>query len=135
MATQGLAQKLRIAAGNAVLLLNEPEGYQQALGAVLDGAQIATEQAGQYDVVLLFARDRPELERSLRQATEAVRNGGILWIAWQKKASRGPADLNRDSLWAAVQPHGWGPVSNVAIDETWSALRFKPEGEIKRGVR
>lgn len=135
MATQGLAQKLRIAAGNAVLLLNAPEGYQQTLGALSSGAQIATEPAGQYDVVLLFARDRAELEQSLRQATEAVRNGGILWIAWQKMASRGPADLNRDSLWAAVQPHGWGPVSNVAIDETWSALRFKPENEIKRGER
>jgi hypothetical protein len=135
MATQGVMQKLRILQGNALLLLNAPEGYERMLGALPDGVQVAKEPSGQYDVVVLFARDRAELERVLRQATGAVRDGGVLWIAWEKKAKRGPDDLNRDSLWAAVQPSGWGPVTNVAIDETWSALRFKPESEIKRGER
>ncbi|MGZ3681890.1 MAG: hypothetical protein ACXVDI_25305 [Ktedonobacterales bacterium] len=135
MATQGVAQKLRIAGGCALLLLNAPEGYERMLGVLPDGVQIATEPVGQYDVVLLFVRDRAELERSLGLATEAVREGGVLWIAWQKKAKRGPDDLNRDSLWAAVQSSGWGPVTNVAIDAMWSALRFKPESEIKRGER
>lgn len=132
MATQGAAQKLRIARDTRRLLLNAPEGYARVLGALPDGVQAATESAGQYDVVLLFARDRAELERSLRQATEAVRGGGALWIDWEKKTRRGPDDLNRDSLWAAVQPSGWGPVTNVAIDEMWSALRFKPGVETKR---
>lgn len=131
MATQGVAQKLRIVGGSTVLLANAPEGYQRMLGALPDGVQIATEAAGQYDVVLLFVCDRAALERSLRQATEAVRSGGVFWIAWEKKARRGPDDLNRDSLWAAVQPSGWGPVTNVAIDEDWSALRFKPGAEVK----
>ncbi len=132
MATQGVAQKMRIIGGSTVLLVNAPEGYQRMLGALPEGVQIATEPAGQYDVVLLFARDRAELERSLRQATEAVRSGGVFWIAWEKKARRGPDDLNRDSLWAAVQPSGWGPVTNVAIDDGWSALRFKPGVEVTR---
>lgn len=134
VASQGVAQKLRIVGGSAVLLLHAPEGYVGMLGTLPDGVQIATEPAGQYDVVLLFVRDGAELERSLRQATEAVRSGGVFWIAWEKKARRGPDDLNRDSLWAAVQPSGWGPVTNVAIDDSWSALRFKPGVEVKPGT-
>lgn len=135
MAAQGVAQKLRIAGGSTLLLLNAPEGYARMLGALPDGVRVATEPGGQHDVVMLFARDRAELERSLRQAMEAVRGGGVFWIAWEKKARRGPDDLNRDSLWAAVQPSGWGPVTNVAIDAMWSALRFKPEIAVKRGER
>ena len=135
MAVQSVAQKLRIARDMQLLLLNAPQGYARMLGALPDGVQIATEPAGQYDVVLLFVRDRVELEHSLRLATKAVRGGGVFWIAWEKKARRGPDDLNRNSLWAAVQPSGWGPVTNVAIDEMWSALRFKPEAEITRDER
>src|SRR5690242_12965781 len=135
MATQGVAQKLRIAEGCALLLLNAPEEYEQVLGVLPNGVQVVTVAVGQHDVVLLFVRDRAELERSLVEATGAVRDGGVLWIAWEKKARRGPDDLNRDSLWAAVQPTGWGPVTNVAIDAMWSALRFKPEAEVKRGER
>lgn len=135
MAAQGVAQKLRIVGGSALLVLNAPEDYERVLGALPDGVTVATEPVGQHDVVLLFVRDRAELERSLRQAMEAVRVGGIFWIAWEKKSKRGPDDLNRDSLWAAVQPSGWGPVTNIAIDATWSALRFKPEIEVKRGER
>lgn len=134
MAAQGVAQKLRIAEGSTLLLLDAPEGYGQMLGVLPDGVRIATEPAGQHDVVVLFVRDRAELERSLRQATGAVRSGGVFWIAWEKKTRRGgPDDLNRDTLWAAVQPSGWGPVTNVAIDESWSALRFKSGAGVKRG--
>ena len=35
-------------------------------------------------------------------------------------------DLNRDTLAAALAVEGVQPVRQVAIDETWSALRFRP---------
>jgi hypothetical protein len=27
---------------------------------------------------------------------------------------------------------GWGPVMQIAIDEKWSALRWRPESDVKR---
>lgn len=38
-----------------------------------------------------------------------------------------PTDLNRDILWNLVEPAGWRPVRMVALDETWSAMRFRRE--------
>ena len=35
-------------------------------------------------------------------------------------------DVNRDTLWPILGEHGMRPVSQVAIDDTWSALRFRP---------
>ena len=34
--------------------------------------------------------------------------------------------------WKVVEEAGWGPVAQVAIDATWSSLRFKPEAQVKR---
>ena len=130
-----LAQKLRILAGNRVLVLQAPEGFADALAPLPDGVQVEAAAKGKdhYDVVQLFVKDSAELERYLKRAIGAVRAGGILWIAWPKKSAGVPTDLTRDTLWALVQPEGWGPVASVAIDEMWSGLRFKPSVEIKRG--
>jgi len=35
-------------------------------------------------------------------------------------------DLNRDRLAAALADRGVQPVRQVSIDDTWSALRFRP---------
>jgi hypothetical protein len=45
--------------------------------------------------------------------------------------SSSPTDINRDSLWPILSEHGMRPISQVAVDETWSALRFRAlrEGE------
>jgi hypothetical protein len=45
------------------------------------------------------------------------------WIAYPKG---GRADINRDSLWPRLAAHGLRPITQVAIDETWSGLRFRP---------
>jgi hypothetical protein len=52
----------------------------------------------------------------------------VLWVAYPK-ANR--ADINRDTLWPILGEYGMLPVAQVAVDEVWSALRFRPleEGE------
>jgi hypothetical protein len=45
------------------------------------------------------------------------------WVAYPK-GNR--ADVNRDSLWPLLAEHGFRPISQVALDDTWSALRFRP---------
>ena len=39
--------------------------------------------------------------------------------------------MNRDTLWPILAEYGLRPISQVAVDEVWSALRFRPlrEGE------
>ena len=134
MATS-LAQKLRILGGSRVALLNAPEGYTLTLDPLPGGAEvtvIAADSSEQYDVTLLFARDHSELERLAPAAIAATRDGGVLWIAWPKGGDKAKGAITRDTLWPVMAALGWGPVSNVALDETWSALRLRPEVEVKR---
>ena len=50
------------------------------------------------------------------------------WVAYQK-ANR--ADINRDSLWPILAEYGMRPITQVSVDDVWSALRFRTlrEGE------
>ena len=51
--------------------------------------------------------------------------GGLACAAYSKGGSKVPTDLNRDILWKLIEPLGWRPVRMVALDATWSAMRFK----------
>ncbi len=121
-----LARKLQIKPGNRVLLQNAPEGCGAALEPLPEGATVTTAARGEADVVLAFARDSKELGKLAPKAMKAVREGGILWMAYPKRTSGLDTDLTRDAGWKVVDEAGWGAVAQVAIDATWSAVRFKP---------
>ncbi|MFI5272592.1 MAG: DUF3052 domain-containing protein [Ktedonobacterales bacterium] len=136
MAETPLAKKLRILPGTRVLLLNAPAEFSPALEPLPEGVQIVTPAAsgGQCDVVLAFASDSAALVAVRAAAIAATKREGVLWFAYQKK-STGRGDLQRETVWELVRSTGWGPVTQIALDDTWSALRFRPEANIARGGR
>jgi hypothetical protein len=80
---------------------------------------------GEADVTVAFVRARAELATIAVPAIDAARRDHLAWIAYPKAGKLG-TDLNRDTLAAALADEGIRPVRQVAIDETWSALRFRP---------
>jgi hypothetical protein len=75
--------------------------------------------------VIAFARERADLAAA-GPAIEAARRDRPAWIAYPKAGQLG-TDLNRDSLAQAVSDlGGLRPVRQVALNEVWSALRFRP---------
>jgi hypothetical protein len=74
----------------------------------------------------VFLNNLADIERLYGEATRLVQPDGLLWLAYPKMSSGIKTDINRDRLWDAVKPSGWRPVRQVALDDTWSALRFRP---------
>jgi hypothetical protein len=76
------------------------------------------------DVIVLFVTASSDLEARFSALRDLLGPAGGLWIAWPKKASKRPTDLN----FAIVQAIGLdaGLVDNkkCAIDTVWSGLRF-----------
>ena len=59
-----------------------------------------------------------------------------MWYAYPKGTSkRYTCEFNRDNGWAVVGEQGFEPVRQVAIDEDWSALRFRKVSFIKTMTR
>jgi hypothetical protein len=127
-----LARKLQLKPGHRLLLLDAPAGLVDALAPLPEGATITTSARGRAAAVLLFVRTAGDLERRAAAAIAAVGDEGLLWIAYPKKSSGVATDLTRDVGWAAIERAGWGGVAQVAIDATWSALRFRPEAAVQR---
>lgn len=44
-------------------------------------------------------------------------------------------DINRDVGWDVVKRAGFEPVSQVSIDDVWSALRFRPSDLVSQKKR
>lgn len=115
-----LSSKLQIKPGQSVAVVNPPPGL------VLPGV-VAAAAAAEADVVLAFVARQEDLE-SAEQAVAAARADRLAWISYPKGGSLG-TDLNRDRLAAALAARGVQPVRQVSIDDTWSALRFRPADE------
>src|SRR5689334_15743772 len=80
------------------------------------------------DVVLLFAPDRGHLTERLAATLAKSRPNSILWVAYPKLTSKLRGDLNRDLIHDLVPDYGLDTVSQIAIDDDWSALRLKRVG-------
>ncbi len=120
-----LAQKLQIKSGK-LIVMNAPKGYAEQLAKELKDLTVSARASGQAEAVLLFVNSLAEVEKLASRAGKLVKPGGMLWIAYAKGTSKVKTDVNRDKLWAAIQPIGWQPVRQIALDEVWSAMRFKP---------
>jgi hypothetical protein len=120
-----LAQKLQIKSGK-LIVINAPKGYADHLAKELKHLTVSTRAAGQAEAVLLFVNSLAEVAERMPKVGQRVKPGGMLWLAYAKGSSKVKTDVNRDKLWAAVLPLGWQPVRQIALDEVWSALRFKP---------
>src|SRR5215471_13796028 len=119
-----LARKLLIKPGSRVALVNPPAGYAERLQPLPDDAELVDIEPG-LDVLQVFVQDRAALDQAA-PALRSVRDGGLLWVCYPKGGRKAGTDLNRDLLWAAMGEQGLTGVTLVAVDETWSAMRFRP---------
>jgi hypothetical protein len=73
-------------------------------------------------VAVLVVESAAEARRLLKAHARALPDVPLVWVLYPKG---GRADINRDTLWPIVAEHGMRPNGQVAVDETWSALRFR----------
>jgi hypothetical protein len=123
MNAKPVAAKLGIKPAQSVFVINPPGDYDALVGGLPPGTTVVRHRPA--DVVHLFARTLVELAEHGAEATAAVKPGGLVWISYPKG---GASELKRDMLHDAIT--GWQPVTQIAIDETWSALRFRPDAEV-----
>ena len=126
MAKASLVKKLRIQPGQRLLILNPPSGYIESLGDLPEGVEVSEKPEGKFDFVHQFVRDSTEFADLSPKAMDAVKYDGLLWISYPKRSSKVATDLTRDVMWDLMADTGLRPVTQVSIDEVWSALRFRP---------
>ncbi|MBN2472913.1 MAG: hypothetical protein JXN59_19480 [Anaerolineae bacterium] len=80
----------------------------------------------------VFVKNRAALEVTAPAAAAAVTHDALLWISYPKQSGKLESNLNRDVCWRMMQDIGWRAVMQIALDDTWSAPRFRSQ-DIPRG--
>lgn len=128
MTSRTVAEKLQIKPGDVVAVdpgASAMTGDEDALRSLLEplpvGARFDTgdEQA---DVAFRFVAGRAELDQFIADGLDGIDAARIAWLVYPK-GNR--SDINRDSAWQRLGEVGWTLTSNIAVDDTWSALRLK----------
>ena len=119
-----LAKKLGIKENSQIALVGAPNNFRDELGPLPDGAAIVPQTRKSLDLILLFVTRKADLLNQFTVLAQRLPAAGIIWVAWPKKASGVPTDLNFD----VVQKHGLaeGLVDTkiCAVNEIWSGLKF-----------
>ena len=117
-----LARKLGIRDHHQVGLVAAPEGFTIE-GVNSERLGDPSETSGAFDVLVAFSTTRADLARALTYRSMLGETGG-LWLAWPKRSSAVPTELNREIVRAEGLATGLVDNKVCAIDETWSGLRF-----------
>lgn len=118
-----LVDKLGIKPDHRVVLLGAPAGYPAELGTHPERVTMS-ERPGAADVAILFSRAAAVLEKRFAPVAARLRPGGMLWVAWPKRASGQATDLTEDVVRRIGLAAGLVDVKVCAIDDTWSGLKF-----------
>ena len=95
-----------------------------------------TRATGEADVIVLFATEFSRLQSQFRKAMAIMPvDGGMLWVAWPKKAAKMDTDLDENLIRDFGLAQGVVDTKVCAIDETWSGLRFSRRRRVRSAVR
>ena len=116
-----ILQKLLLRPGQRAAVLNAPPSYEAVAQQI---PEVQRQLSGSFDFIHVFATQRDELLREGPKWRAALAPNGLLWVSYPKgKALK--TDLNRDVVRLALEEVRLETVSQVSIDDTWSALRAK----------
>lgn len=75
---------------------------------------------------LVLINDKKEYLDFLNNQLENIVPDSVLWFAYPKGTSKVKTDINRDSIRVLAEDFNITTVTAISIDDTWSALRFRP---------
>lgn len=126
-----IVKKLGLKPGMRALVLDAPSGYMKSLAPLPDQVEVSQNLGSTHEFVQFFATKKSDIAKSAKKLLQSATPGALVWITYPKKTSGVDSDLSRETVWAAMEGTGWRPVSQIAIDEVWSALRFRPSQDVK----
>lgn len=120
-----LFTKLNLKDQDAVTVLKAPASFERELAA-LKGVEIRRDARKDTAFLLAFAMTLKDVATAAKVAETKTSGDAVVWIAYPKGTSKKyKCDFNRDTGWEALGKAGFEPVRQIAIDEDWTALRFR----------
>ena len=133
-----LFKKLNYKGEKDICIINPPLEFAGELQEMNEVTNILskTDICKEITFILAFVQTKSEVDDLIPIINKKLNGDGIVWFAYPKKTSKKyKAEIHRDFGWELVRKSGFESVRAVAIDEDWSALRFRRVEYIKTLLR
>jgi hypothetical protein len=130
-------QKLNLKDHNPILVLNSPESFEPELAAIKNITVLRDlKDLDEISFSLAFVTKGKEVDTVAKTIAKRAKGDAVVWFAYPKGSSKKyKSEINRDTGWQVLGTLGFEPVRMVAIDEDWSAARFRRVEFIKTMTR
>jgi hypothetical protein len=126
-------EKLQLKDQDEVVVLNAPDSFEPELRR-LKGVRIqrALKAVKEIQFSLAFVKTQEEVDALAKDVAARATGDAVVWFAYPKGSSkRYTSTIKRDSGWDSLGTAGFEGVRMVAIDEDWTASRFRRAEFIK----
>ena len=130
MTAQTLLEKLQLQNEKNLLIQGLPSSIEKQFVKLTFSKNVTPLlKSRKIDFALVFAVSQRQLVNILKEVIPALQEDAKFWIAYPKLTSKIASDLSRDKNWDFVSDHGFEAVRMIALDNVWSAGRFKKKHE------
>jgi hypothetical protein len=123
--------KLQLKDQQDIVILDAPDSFEPHIRS-LSNVRVHRKFGAATGFSLAFMTTPAQLERYAAGVKKHADTDAAVWVAYPKGSSkRYRSQLSRDDGWKPLGALGYEPVRMIAIDEDWSALRFRKAEFIK----
>ncbi len=129
-----LFKKLNYKNQECIFCFNAPNSFDSEIKTMSKICDVKTElkQAKNVDFAMAFVTTLKDVEKFANAIGPKLNGDAVFWMCYPKGTSKKyKCDFNRDTGWEVMGNYNLETVRAVAIDEDWSALRFRKVEFIK----
>jgi hypothetical protein len=133
-----IIKKLQFKLQPIALVLAAPPEFKKVIDSWKKIASIETaiNTKKKYPFALAFVKTESEVKKLGVAIIKQLDDDAVFWMAYPKKTSKKyVATITRDSGWESLGTLGFEGVSMIAIDNDWSAFRFRKADHISTMIR
>src|SRR6516165_10712920 len=129
--------KLNLKGHRQIVVLDSPSNFESELAGLKDVEIIRDlKKAEGLTFSLAFVMSQKQVNALAPRVARKAQGDAIVWFAYPKGTSKKyKSQINRDTGWSVLGAEGFEPVRMVAIDEDWSAIRFRRIEFLKKMTR
>lgn len=119
-----LAKKLGIKPGFKMRLIHHPADYYDYFQYFPEEVEEIENNTELVHFIHYFGKEAAILEQELPVLRKQLRQEGMIWISWPKKAAKTTTYLDGNLVRQIGLKHGLVDVKVCAVNEIWSGLKF-----------
>ena len=133
-----LFKKLNFKDQEQILVVNAPTSFDKELNYIGEFTEVMknVKKIETIDFAIIFVLTQEQIDNTIELIFPKLNGDAVLWFCYPKGTSKKyKCGFNRDTGWETLGNYNLEGVRQVAIDEDWSALRFRKTEYIKTLTR